>query len=159
MQIDLTNLEPIIKLTHPDQVGLVVEDADKAAHDFAKMMGADPVEVLDWPTPGFDPDSYYYGKPTNWKLRVGFFQIGNLQWELIQPVEGQNIFTDFLNERGPGLHHIRFTEPKFDEFSAALQANGIQMISHGKGIHKVSRWAYFDTRALLHGYLLEMRKI
>lgn len=159
MNLDLSGIDPIIKLTHPDQVGLIVADADKAAQDFARWLGADPVEVLDWPQPGFDPDSYYYGKPARWKLRVGFFQIGNLQWELIQPVEGTSIFADFLKERGPGLHHIRFTEPNFDEYAAALQKAGIQMISHGKGIHKVSRWAYFDTRAQLHGYLLEMRKI
>jgi catechol 2,3-dioxygenase-like lactoylglutathione lyase family enzyme len=159
MNIDLSHINPIIKLTNPDQVGIVVEDANSAALSFAKVFGADPVEVLDWPAAGFDPESYYYGKPAHWKMRVGFFQIGNLQWELIQPLEGPNIFADFLKEHGPGLHHIRFTEPDFDQHAAALQAAGIPMISNGKGIHKVSRWAYFDTRAVLNGYLLEMRKL
>ena len=159
MNIDLSKINPIIKLTNPDQVGMVVENVDLAATSFAKVFGADPVEVLDWPDPNSDPDSYYYDQPARWKMRVGFFQIGNLQWELIQPIDGPNIFSDFLKEHGPGLHHIRFTEPKFDQYADALQAAGIPMISHGKGIHKVSRWAYFDTRSILQGYLLEMRKL
>ncbi len=147
-----------MKLTNPDQVGMVVDDAHKAASSFARIFGADPVEVLDWPAPGFDPESYYYGQPTRWSMRVGFFQIGNLQWELIQPLEGKSIFADFLSEHGPGLHHVRFTEPHFEQQVAALQAAGIRMISNGIGIHQVSRWAYFDTRSLLQGYLLELRK-
>jgi hypothetical protein len=105
----------------------------------------------------FDRNLIYYGKPAHWKMRVGFFQIGNLQWELIQPLEGPNIFTDFLKEHGPGLHHIRFYEPDFDQHAAAFTSSRHSMISNGKGIHKVSRWAYFDTRAVLNGYLLEMR--
>jgi len=159
MNIDLSCINPIVKLTSPDQVGIVVEDAYAAAESFARILGADPVEVLDWPAPGFDAESYYYDKPTKWKMRVGFFRIGNLEWELIQPLEGQNIFADFLRDHGQGLHHIRFTEPQFDQHAQALQAAGIPMISHGLGIHKVSHWAFFDTRALLAGYLLEMRKI
>ena len=159
MNIDLSGIESIITLTNPDQVGLIVADAEKATLDFAKILGANPVEVVDWPMPGFDPESEYYGKPTHWKMRVGFFNFGNLQWELIQPLEGPSIFADFLKENEPGLHHIRFTEPEFDQHAAALQAAGIPLISQGRGLHKVSRWAYFDTRAQLHGYLLEMRKL
>lgn len=159
MNIDLSNLKSITTLTNPDQIGIVVEDANAAVSSFAKILGADPVEVVDWPAPGFDPESYYYGKPCRWKMRVGFFQIGNLQWELVQPLEGSSIFSDFLKEHGPGLHHVRFTEPEFDSHAAALQAAGIPMISQGKGLHKTSHWAYFDTRPLLQGYLLEMRKL
>lgn len=159
MNIDFSHLESIVTLTNPDQIGMVVEDVDAAAKSFAKILGANPIEVIDWPIPGVDPEAFYYGKPAQWKMRVCFFQIGNMQWELVQPLEGQSIFSDFLKEHGPGLHHIRFTETDFDSNAVALEAAGIPMISNGKGLHKVSQWAYFDTRSLLHGYLLEMRKV
>ena len=29
-----------------------------------------------------------------------------MQLELIAPVRGENIYSDFLRDRGPGLHHV-----------------------------------------------------
>lgn len=101
MNIDFSHLESIVTLTNPDQIGMVVEDVDAAAKSFAKILGANPIEVIDWPIPGVDPEAFYYGKPAQWKMRVCFFQIGNMQWELVQPLEGQSIFSDFLKEHGP----------------------------------------------------------
>ena len=34
-------------------------------------------------------------------------QIGNIQLELIQPLNGPNIWKEFLEEKGEALHHIQ----------------------------------------------------
>ncbi len=45
-----------------------------------------------------------------------------MQLELIEPVNGQNIYSDFLRDRGPGLHHICVEADNPENFVAALAA-------------------------------------
>ena len=65
---------------------------------------------------------------------------------------------DLLEKHGPGLHHIRFTVPDFEEKWAYLEASGIENIASGTGVHVGSKWAYFDTTQLLEGVVVELRK-
>jgi methylmalonyl-CoA/ethylmalonyl-CoA epimerase len=149
----------IIQLSRPDQIGLVVENVDAAVLQYSRLLGISNFEIVDWPAPGVDPESTYYGKPGRWKMRTGFATLGDMQFELIQPQEGTSIFKDALESRGPGIHHFRFTVPDFDEKAACLQKAGIQMIASGRGIHGSSHWAYFDTAELLQGVYIELRKV
>jgi hypothetical protein len=50
------------------------------------------------------------------------------------------------------------TVSNFDETVQAWQAAGIENIASGTGAHIGSRWAYFDTSALLDGIVIELRK-
>ena len=40
--------------------------------------------------------------------------MGTVELDLIQPMEGKTIWSDFLSERGPGIHHLRFNVPYAD---------------------------------------------
>lgn len=146
-----------LNIANADQVGIVVKDLDAAMDQFKLLLGVENFDVVDWPKPGTDPESTYYGKPAQFKLRIGFAQLGNLQLELIQPVKGKSIFTDFLETHGPGLHHIRFSEKDFNQKVEQLQKAGVQMISSGRGVRSASIWAYFDTTQLLGGIYIELR--
>ena len=33
--------------------------------------------------------------------------IGGIEFEIIQPIHGVNPYSKFLEERGPGIHHIK----------------------------------------------------
>ena len=146
-----------LNISNADQVGIVVKDLDVAMEQFKFLLGVENFDVVDWPKPGSDPESTYYGKPAQFKLRIGFTQLGKLQLELIQPVKGKSIFTDFLETHGPGLHHIRFSEKDFNQKVEQLQKAGVQMISSGRGVRSASIWAYFDTTQLLGGIYIELR--
>ena len=97
-----------------DQIGLVVQDIQSAAESCEKLLGIGPFKIIDWPIEGIDPESSLYGEPAQWKMRLGFADTNDIKIELIQPVEGRNIFREFLDEKGPGLHHLRFTVKDFD---------------------------------------------
>jgi hypothetical protein len=43
-----------------------------------------------------------------------------MQLELISPVRGENIYSDFLRDAGPGLHHICVEAQSPERFEAAL---------------------------------------
>lgn len=156
-QLKLENL-PVVALRTLDQVGIVVRDVEAAVRAFESILGIGPFWIIDWPIPGIDPEATYYGKPGRWRMREAFAQIGQIQLELIQPLDGHSVFQDFLETHGPGLHHIRLLTDDFEGDTAALQKAGIAMISSGTGVHIGSQWAYFDTREILEGVLIELRK-
>ena len=146
------------QISNADQVGIVVKDLDGTMEQFKLLLGIDDFEVVDWPKPGVDPELTYYGKPAEYKMRVAFTRLGNVQVELIEPGEGINVYGDFLKTHGPGLHHIRFSEKDFDQKYEQLQKAGIQMIASGKGMRSGATWAVFDTTKYL-GIFIELRRV
>ena len=122
-----------------------------------EILGISDFRVMEWPIEGTDPQATYHGKQGDFRLLLGFGTVGKTQLEIIQPLEGQNIFSDFLEEHGPGLHHFRFTVSDFEERCTFLEKNGIEKISSGTGVHIGTKWAYFDTRDILEGILIELR--
>jgi methylmalonyl-CoA/ethylmalonyl-CoA epimerase len=141
-----------------DQIGIVVRDLRSMVANLSKIFEIKDFRIMEWPIEGIDPHATYHGEPGNYRLLLAFVTIGNTQLEIVQPLEGQNIYTDFLEEHGPGLHHIRLTIPDFDEKVAFLEASGIKNLASGTGVHVGSEWAYFDTRQLLEGVVVELRK-
>jgi methylmalonyl-CoA/ethylmalonyl-CoA epimerase len=140
-----------------DQIGIVVRDLYPVAEKLHELIGIGPFRVLEWPIEGIDPESTYHGRPAQYRILLAFARLGATQLELIQPIEGPNIWTDFLNSHGPGLHHFRCTVQNFDETVAAWEAAGIKNIASGTGAHIGSKWAYFDTSELLDGIVIELR--
>ncbi len=65
------------------------------------------------------------------------------------PLEGQTIWSDFLAERGPGIHHIHFNVPDEKALTAYLQGQGIGKTQEGAGIREGSYWANYDTEKLV----------
>ena len=141
-----------------DQIGIVVRDLRSMVANLSKIFEIKDFRIMEWPIEGIDPHATYHGEPGNYRLLLAFVTIGNTQLEIVQPLEGQNIYTDFLDEHGPGLHHIRLTIPDFDEKVAFLETSGIKNLASGTGVHVGSEWAYFDTRQLLEGVVVELRK-
>lgn len=140
-----------------DQIGIVVRDVQAMAETLHRLLGIGPFRVMEWPLPNIDPQSTYHGEPRDYRIRLGFAQAGGAQIELVEPLDDRSIWSDFLAEHGPGLHHFRITVTNFDETVTALQANGLQQIASGTGVHIGSRWTYFDTADLLDGIVIEIR--
>ena len=153
----MTDSKPIAIEPNVDQVGIVVRDVQATAKKLYELLGIGPFRVMDWPIEGIDPQSTYHGEPRHYRIRLGFARTGSTQIELIEPLDGQSIWSDFLENNGPGLHHFRIIVTKFEETVAALEAAGLKNISSGTGAHVGSNWAYFDTAELLDGIFIELR--
>lgn len=140
-----------------DQIGIVVRDLRSMVENLQDVLGIGDFRVVEWPVEGSDPQATYHGKPGDFRLLLGFATVGKTQLEIIEPLSGENIFSDFLEEHGPGLHHFRFTVSDFEERCASLESRGIEKIASGTGVHVGSKWAYFDTRSILEGVIVELR--
>src|SRR6202008_3915036 len=62
----------------------------------------------------------YRGKPADFVASISLSYLGDMQLELITPVRGENIYSDFLRDSGPGLHHICVEAESPERFDAAL---------------------------------------
>ena len=142
----------------PVQIGIVVEDLDRATRSLTELFGIGPFRFIEWPN---RPDSKYYfrGKEEQIKIRQAFTQVGPLELELIQPLEGEkNAYFEFLQQKGGGIHHILFEVDNMDDAVRNLAANQVKVLQAGTGIRPGTRWALLDTQALI-GFLLEMRQV
>jgi len=79
-----------------------------------------------------------------------FAFIGNVQIEVVQPVKGKNPYEEFLNQRGPGIHHIKECIKEENRLFSAIndyKNKGIKVIYQGK--YKEDLFFYLDTMSAL----------
>ena len=70
---------------------------------------------------------------------------GDLQLELIQPVTGSSIYTEFLSGApGGGLHHVCFETDDLTAAVARAEAAGIEVVMQGAMGGGLMSFAYVD---------------
>jgi methylmalonyl-CoA/ethylmalonyl-CoA epimerase len=62
------------------------------------------------------------------KVRVGFFRVGDVRLELLEPSEPTSTIATFLEKKGEGLHHVAYTVDDIESRIAELKQNGVRMI-------------------------------
>ena len=146
-----------VELKQAVQIGVVVPDLDQATRLLTSIFGIGPFRFIEWPN---RPESKYFfrGKEEQIKIRQAFAQVGPLELELIQPLEGErNAYRQFLEERGGGIHHVLFEVEDMDQVVRNLSPQTVEILQAGTGIRPGTRWALLDTQALI-GFLLELRQ-
>ena len=62
------------------------------------------------------------------KVRVGFFRVGDVRLELLEPSDPSSTIATFLEKKGEGLHHVAYTVADIEARIAELKASGLRMI-------------------------------
>lgn len=89
----------------PAQIAWVTTNLDATETALTGLLGARRWVRI--PDVHFGPDTCsYYGKPADFVASISLSYLGDMQLELISPVRGENIYSDFLRDSGSGLHHI-----------------------------------------------------
>lgn len=143
----------ILKSTTKFQVGMVVQDARKTAREYEKF-GLGPFVEEDFPS----VDATLYGKPANFKNRTLLANIGGWELELIQVLEGESIFQEFLDEKGEGVHHVGLYVEDYDLEMAKWKGAGVKVLMESKcppPYPEGSRYAFLDTESLF-GVVMEI---
>jgi methylmalonyl-CoA/ethylmalonyl-CoA epimerase len=137
------------------QIGIVVADRDRTTQLLTSLFGMGPFRLVEWPN---RPESKYWYRGIEEKIRLkqAFVQLGDVEVELIQPVEGHNAYQDFLDQTGGGIHHVLFEVIDIDPVIEELAKSGVAVLQSGTGIRPGTRWALLDTQALL-GFYVELR--
>ena len=128
------------------QVAFVVEDLERAVESWWKRVGIGPWHFYTYGKPLVKSMSYW-GKPADYRMRIALSYIGDLRIELIQPVEGQTIYQEHVDEHGYGFHHFGVLVEDMGKAIAAAQAAGYTIIQDGSGFggEGDGHYAYLDT--------------
>jgi 4-hydroxyphenylpyruvate dioxygenase-like putative hemolysin len=113
-----------VKLPPPDQICIVVKDIDQAVEYYSSIFGWGPFYIAELPT----RSGTFQGKSSQYKLKLAFAQIGAIEIELIQVLEGETAHSKFLDEKGEGVHHMRFLVDDLNGILSELAKEGIQPI-------------------------------
>ncbi len=117
----------------PVQVAWVTRDLDATEQTLTALLGAR--KWVRMPGVHFGPDSCTYrGRPADFTADISLSYAGDMQLELIAPVDGANVYTDFLTTSGPGLHHICMAAADEAAFDTALReacAGGASVVMQG----------------------------
>ena len=120
--------KPIFKGTL--QVALVVENLDEAMKKYWEGYGIGP-----WDVYTFDPstvsDMIIREERVDYAMRLALTNIGNVQWELIEPLDDKSIYAEFLKEHGEGLHHVALAVDNYDEAMTFFKDKGIGVLQGG----------------------------
>ncbi len=148
--------QPVISVTKLEQVCIVVRDLDKSMKFMWNTFGIGPWDINIRSADSMR-DMTYRGKPAcfSYKVAVTHNRLGGMQIELIEPVEGDNIYSDFLREHGEGIHHLGWytvdSVETFTETTMTLQKAGFPCIMSAR-THR-GAFAYFDTTRVLNTIL------
>ncbi len=129
------------KFSKVDQIGIVVKDMEATMKFYERMFGIDPFPTVE-------------SNINSAKLKIGLFQLGEMQIELIQVLEGETIHSKFIEKRGEGLHHLGFFVEDIEKELARLEKRGVKVLERGTFLGVVE-FAYLDTEKSL-GVVLEL---
>ena len=124
------------------QVGLVVRDLDQAVRVYADEYGIGPWRIIEI-NPDVAEGLTIDEQPTGYSMRVALAMIGEVQWELIQPLDDSTPYAEFLRVHGEGLHHVALAADNFDETADLLRGKGAHCRIGGR--YRGAEWAYFAT--------------
>src|SRR3954467_9463236 len=111
----------------PVQIAWVTRDLDSTEKALTTLLSAK--KWIRMPGVHFGPDACTYrGEPADFVADISLSYAGETQLELIAPVSGASIYTEFLDRCGPGLHHICI---EADNLQAALDARNAEVVQRG----------------------------
>jgi methylmalonyl-CoA/ethylmalonyl-CoA epimerase len=134
-----------------DHLSIVVKNIEKAVDFYTKAFGLKFEEIAQHALP---PDVIYKGKPCPYTMKVTFAHMGAVRLELVQVVEGECIYTDFLKKYGEGVHHIGFEVEDLEKEVANAKSQGLKMICYLKMVG-IMAFAHFDATKT-NGFRIEL---
>ena len=113
------------------QVGIIVEDIEQSARNWAEFLGLEnPPNISVAAGHELNP-TQFNGKASKATAKLAFFQLDNITIELIEPDEKPSTWREFLDTRGEGIHHIAFNIENMDTSIENFTDQGIPMMQHG----------------------------
>ena len=128
--------------TETIQIAIVVRDIEATMRTYVHDYGIGPWDIYE-----FNPDTVQDlredGEPVERSWRLALSQVGQVQWELIQPLDEESIYARFLAEKGEGVHHIGVAVKSYEDTIAALAEKGRRVVLGGE--YNGLNFAYLST--------------
>lgn len=127
------------------QVGFIVRDIEITKQKFAEFLGI-PVPPTVTSGDYAVTQTLVEGQPApEAGCRMAFFDLENIQLELIEPNGVKSTWQDFLDKHGEGIHHIAFQVDGTDKKLLTLEGMGFKCAQRGKYNDGSGEYAYVDA--------------
>jgi methylmalonyl-CoA/ethylmalonyl-CoA epimerase len=113
-----------------NHIGIAVKSIDAHKEFYEKVLGAtfEGVEVV-----------------ADQKVKVGFFKVGDVRLELLEPTDPTSTVAGFIEKKGEGLHHVAYPVDSIQKRLDDLKAGGVKLIDE-----KPRAGAHHTQIAFLH---------
>ncbi|MDF1512619.1 MAG: VOC family protein [Anaerolineae bacterium] len=127
------------------QIAIVVKDIEKTCEAYSRILGLPVPPVSE--TGGESARATYRGKPMLSQAKLAFFHLGQVSLELIQPLGGDSVWQEVLDEKGEGVHHIAFNVKGTNQVTAYLAEHDVPVIQQGH--YPGGMYTYVDSESQL----------
>ncbi|WP_218775537.1 VOC family protein [Oceanobacillus senegalensis] len=125
------------------QVGVVVKDVNETLKTYADKYGIGPWKVYEF-NKDTVADMSIGGKRVDYAMRLALADVGDVQWELIEPLDDYSDYARFLIEHGEGIHHVALDTESYSSALEFCQNNEIGPMQYGYWGRNF-RYDYRDT--------------
>ena len=102
---------------------VLMRDLDRAMEHYANDMGIGP-----WVTYTLSPDWMWdmtvHGKEQGYVYGLALCNVGPVLYELMESVRGPNLYEEFLNNHGEGVHHLGYFVEDIDAEISNMASRG-----------------------------------
>jgi catechol 2,3-dioxygenase-like lactoylglutathione lyase family enzyme len=135
------------------QICFVTDDLEKSLAWFCDLIGQSVLPPINAEPPVEISQPHYLNAHGNITFRQAELTWDGVRIEFIEPGPEPSTWREFLERRGPGVHHLGFDVKHFDETGAELVRRGYPELQSGK--FPGGRYAYHDTEREL-GIMVEL---
>lgn len=124
------------------QVALVVDNLEETIQEYAKLFGVPVPDIFSVPEES-QAHTMFQGKPTATRARLAVFDLGQVVLEITEPDDKPSSWKDFLDKKGPGVHHIAFMTDDRDRAVKYFEENGMPVRHYGE--YEGGNYTVFDS--------------
>jgi methylmalonyl-CoA/ethylmalonyl-CoA epimerase len=132
------------------QVAIVTNDLEQTMANYTRLLGWGPWNVYRHEPPRLH-GTEVGGKPVEYTMLGAETHVGDLGFEILQPLEGPSIYRDWLARHGEGLHHVAVMLHDFEESNELRRRfaeQGSEVLMSGR-IGETIEFFYLDTEPSL----------
>ena len=134
------------------KIGMVVSNLDDVIEGYRKI-GHEPAVVMEMSGANVR-NLKIYGNLEDTRAKIAVYKFDSLMLEIVMPIDKNNIYWEFLEKTGGGIHHIGIQSKaySYSDTMNLLESNGINEVMYGEVPSGVA-FSYMDASKSLGTYL------
>ncbi len=137
------------------QVAFIVHNINETVKVLADDYGIGPWKIWDF-GPEVVANMTARGKRQDHRMRVAIAKIGDIDFELIQPLDEFSIYYEDINKLGECFHHVAYIVNDYDKVMQQMEELSLKVSTSGTWAGKHS-WTYLTTEEDLK-HIVELNK-
>ena len=132
-----------IKAKEIYRVGIVVKDAEAVAAQYDKYFEVDQSKKMIIETSQSEHEPFLFnGERCDFDMKLIIFPVGGIEIELIEPLDDNGPYAEFLRETGGGMHHLNIEVDDNENFIDVAEELDSPFLTGGylPGLG----WKYYD---------------